>query len=295
VERPIDRKVATLLVPLGLAPGLRQAAGVATPLQPHAISRTGASTWLEHAPSADAAQVVDCTWTGIGGFDHSVMLAPDGCVDIVWDGVRLAAVPPRASGFRRRVCATSVNVGLRLACGWAGALLGPALRMSPGRDIDLGVLWEGFGAEAASRLRAAGPEAARAILEAVVEERLSDRPPPPAPVLEVISLLREDSRLRLDSLPRRLGTSSRTLRRQITRATGLAPKALQRVLRFQAMRLRLERGAGVQSSALLSADLGFADQAHMTRECRAMTGRTPSGLRRAQNGGRNLQDERPRV
>jgi AraC-like DNA-binding protein len=233
---------------------------------------------------------VDCTWTGVGGFDHSIMLAPDGCVDVVWDGARLVATPPRPFGIRRRVRATNVNVGLRLACGWAGALLGPALPTAPALDIDLGVVWGDFGAKATDRLRATeGPDGMRAILEALVEERLSGRPPP-APVLESLSLLREDPRLPLDALPRRLGTPSRTLRRQIARATGLAPKRLQRVLRFQAMRLRLEDAAGMRSLAVLAADLGFADQAHMTRECRAMSGRTPTGLRRAQVGGRNLQD-----
>lgn len=180
-----------------------------------------------------------------------------------------------------------------LACGWAGVLLGPALLIAAGLDIDLEVVWDDCGAKATSRLRAAvGPEATRAILEAVVEKRLSRCPPPPPPVLESLSLLREDPCRPLDRLPRRLGMPSRTLRRQIAGATGLGPKSLQRVFRFQAMRLRLEGGAEVQSLAVLAADLGFADQAHMSRECRAMTGRTPRGLWRVQVDGRNLQDDR---
>ncbi len=38
---------------------------------------------------------------------------------------------------------------------------------------------------------------------------------------------------------------------------------------------------GARSLALLAADLGFADQAHLTRTVREHTGHTPAALRRA--------------
>jgi AraC-like DNA-binding protein len=57
------------------------------------------------------------------------------------------------------------------------------------------------------------------------------------------------------------------------------------------MRLRvraaLERLAGGERQlARLAADLGFADQAHLTRAVRAETGATPSALRGALSGPR---------
>lgn len=49
----------------------------------------------------------------------------------------------------------------------------------------------------------------------------------------------------------------------------------ERVLRFR----RAERLAGSGASlAAVAAQAGYADQAHFTRECRRLTGRSPSDL-----------------
>jgi len=224
-----------------------------------------------------------------------MMLVPDGCLDIVWNGAGLTASLPSAHGVRRRVEATSLNVGLRVRCGWAGAFLGSAPVHVRGGETELGIAWGAFGEYAIARLRAAAePAAKRTVLEALLAERLADAVAPSEVVLESIWHLRAEPNLSVDTLRRRLGTSERTVRRQIAAATGLSPKGLQRVFRFQAMRRRLESAATSESAAVIAAELGFADQPHMTRECRAMTGRTPAQLRRS-SGGRNLQDgPRPR-
>jgi AraC-like DNA-binding protein len=51
-------------------------------------------------------------------------------------------------------------------------------------------------------------------------------------------------------------------------------------------RLALERLAGGERNpARLAAELGFADQSHLTRVVRALTGRTPAALRAALAAG----------
>jgi len=50
---------------------------------------------------------------------------------------------------------------------------------------------------------------------------------------------------------------------------------LERVLRFQRAR-RIARGT--TSLALVAALAGYADQAHLSRECRGLAGTTPSDL-----------------
>jgi AraC-like DNA-binding protein len=80
----------------------------------------------------------------------------------------------------------------------------------------------------------------------------------------------------------------------LSRLLAVSPHHLSRVFRASTgstiarhrMRLRartaLERLAGGENNlARLAADLGFSDQAHLTRVVRAETGRTPSALRRA--------------
>lgn len=234
---------------------------------------------------------MECAWAGVGGFDHSLMLAPDGCLDIVWNGATLTASLPRAHGTRRQVRSSSRNVGVRIACGWAGALVGPDLANAPAPEIDLALLWGAMGRAASARLATTFElRGQRRLLEEFVGEVLADRAPPSGAVLEFVRLLRQDPSLPLKALSTRLGAPERTLRRQVTAATGLSPKELQRVLRFQAIRSRLQADAPVQGAAALAAELGFADQAHMIRECRAMTGRTPAQLQRARPSGRILQD-----
>lgn len=65
--------------------------------------------------------------------------------------------------------------------------------------------------------------------------------------------------------------------RAFTRSYGLPPITWAWNLRVSEARVRLSRGEGI---AHVAADLGFADQAHLTRRFRAMYGVTPGRWRR---------------
>ena len=80
-----------------------------------------------------------------------------------------------------------------------------------------------------------------------------------------------DPRVRIDRLADELGFSERQLRRRFDDAVGYGPKTLQRVLRLR--RFLTSPGAGIAVAAI---DAGYADQAHLARECRALTGLAPS-------------------
>ena len=70
-----------------------------------------------------------------------------------------------------------------------------------------------------------------------------------------------------------VGMSERNLHRDLVRWSGLAPKSLARILRMQRCLAALR--AGQAPLALLALRLGYADQAHMTRELKALAGVTP--------------------
>ena len=72
-----------------------------------------------------------------------------------------------------------------------------------------------------------------------------------------------------------LKLGERDMRRLFADEVGLSPKALQRVLRFRKV-LRILPGLVQrrQSAAAVAADTGYADQAHMSRECRRLAGAT---------------------
>jgi AraC-like DNA-binding protein len=72
-----------------------------------------------------------------------------------------------------------------------------------------------------------------------------------------------------------VGVSERQLRRILATTTGLTPKAFQRVARLRTFLREAERGAPLAAAAAMS---GYADQSHLTREVRALSGLTPARL-----------------
>jgi AraC-like DNA-binding protein len=55
---------------------------------------------------------------------------------------------------------------------------------------------------------------------------------------------------------------------------------LQRVLRFRRFVSRIDARPEVLDLAALAAETGYADQAHLTRECARLSGLTPAALAR---------------
>lgn len=80
---------------------------------------------------------------------------------------------------------------------------------------------------------------------------------------------------RVADISRRIGVSDRELLRRCRAAVGYGPKTLDRILRFQrAWSLAATR----TTLAELALDCGYADQAHLARECQRLAGLTPSVL-----------------
>ncbi len=73
-----------------------------------------------------------------------------------------------------------------------------------------------------------------------------------------------------------VGLGERQLRRRFTEAVGYGPKTFARVARFRRALALLRGGAAPAAAAY---DAGYADQAHLTRELRALAGGTPAALR----------------
>jgi AraC-like DNA-binding protein len=96
-------------------------------------------------------------------------------------------------------------------------------------------------------------------------------------------LLAERTDVGLDDLAQAAGVSAYHLSRSFRRVTGLTMSRYRTRLRLRRAMERLAAGEG--DLAGLAADLGFADQAHLTRALRAETGTTPAALRRALTAG----------
>jgi AraC-like DNA-binding protein len=79
------------------------------------------------------------------------------------------------------------------------------------------------------------------------------------------------------ALAARAGLSERQLHRRCLTAFGYGAKTLDRVLRLQRF-LALGRANAAASLAELAAAAGYADQAHLGHDCRALAGATPTEL-----------------
>lgn len=188
------------------------------------------------------------------------------------DGVTLWGVSTRAG---ERVLRGS---------GWAvGALLRPAalarLCASPADLVDTQVVLDEPALHAA--VTAAMPDLQRAA--GAVESWLADRSGSPGAegrlANAMAALLMNDAAvLRVDDAAERLRVSVRSLQRLAHRTVGISPAAMIRRRRLQeaAQRVREDPAA---SLADIAAELGYADQAHLANDFRAVLGFTASGYR----------------
>jgi AraC-like DNA-binding protein len=130
-------------------------------------------------------------------------------------------------------------------------------------------------------------DAERAAALDVVLARLA--PPPPAAYLELVAVLdvmRGDRALvRVEDVAERAGMTVRSLQRLFTSYVGVGCKAVLARYRLQDAVAAIDNG-DVDDLATLAASLGWFDQAHFSREFRALVGTTPSAyLSRQVSGG----------
>jgi len=204
-------------------------------------------------------------------------VVPDACADVVWvQGARLSIAGPATGPVLSEVPAGAAAMGVRFRVGAAGSALGVAASELLDATVDLEDVWGLAGLHLAEQLDdAKTPGDAVAILAAAVAKRL---PPPSAldGVVRAAALRAAAPREPVEALGAGLGVGERQLRRRFADAVGYGPKTLQRVLRFQRFLALAE--AGEDDLAALAFAAGYADQAHLTRECRRLAGLPPAAL-----------------
>jgi AraC-like DNA-binding protein len=170
------------------------------------------------------------------------------------------------------------TVALRSTIGGFGAWVDDVAALED-RVLDLDDLVPGATARAL-RMHALGPGEAVAGLSVLLAEALGDRPPDRVRAArEVASWARraeEDPSIHtVARLASDVGVSSRTLQRMFARSAGVSPAWVLRRFRLLEAIERVRDGGRV-SWAEVAADLGYSDQAHLTRDFTATIGITPS-------------------
>jgi AraC-like DNA-binding protein len=258
-----------------------------------AAAITGPAGYLEWTVPAPLRRYLACSWTGGVKPTRSVEpVLPDGCMDIIWDGAHLlVAGPDTAPNWA--VTRGHFAVGVRFRPGMGPLFLGvPAHRLCDQR-VDLELLWPRAGQACEELAHSSTLRQAAAFLEHWAVQRLPGIETPD-PVVEAAAGLwsRGSATAATAQLAERAGVTERHLHRRFVASVGYGPKLLQRVLRFQAFLAAC--GDPASGLAELAVEAGYADQAHLGRETRALAGLTPTELRTARAQVRNVLDRTAR-
>ena len=243
-------------------------------------------SYIEHPPLPGLAGVVRTVWIQRTGETPYVQRhLPTGGVEIHFPiGGPPQLVGPLTGPEIEVIPAHTTIVGVRFLPGTAPPLP-TVLDDLVDQRVGLAELWR----SSADRLvesmaMAATPERALMFLQAhlLQEFRTTARMDPL--VGEAVKALMPWHPVNIDTLATHLALSASQLRRRCLQAVGVSPKVLQRTLRFQGFLALAQAGAmatgrrGADGMAGLAIDVGYADQAHLSRECLRLTGVTPRGL-----------------
>jgi len=264
---PSVRAAGLLRGPAARTPSLRRVQPVKQP------------TYVEFRPHPQLADVLTCEWERRAGSESSLVVLPDGCADIVWrsDGALFVAGPDLGPALHDQGPGIGF-VGLRMMPGTAATVLGTDVDELRDRQVSLSSVWGSHAVSLADRLAdASSMGACRAILAAAVRERVAAATCDDQVV--AAARLLSTAPMRVTDLAEQVGISDRQLRRRFVRQVGYGPKTYERVMRFRRFQESGMRTGGQRVGlAHLAATAGYADQAHLTRECRRLAGRTPTQL-----------------
>jgi AraC-like DNA-binding protein len=236
--------------------------------------------YREWAPPIALRDALVCLWhRTTSPVAEPVIVLPDACSDIIWEAGRGAFVAgPDTQSWRASLTPGAMMLGARLAPGAGGPALRIALEEIRNQRVHLADLAPSAGAALDGEL------SPRTALDRLIGTAfaLTQEGPPDAAVRAASRMLAQPQ-ARLAEVTHRLGLSERQLRRRCLIAAGYGPKTLQRVLRFQRF-VAAVRGDGAPRLARLAYDSGYADQAHLTRECKQLSAMTPTALAAQQRG-----------
>jgi AraC-like DNA-binding protein len=234
--------------------------------------------YREIRPSIDLHAVVACRWVRVvrlGGRPGPSAIIPDGCADIMVDD----DAPPHVAGPDAITRWTTLHegtviTGLRLRPGAVRAILGCDARHIVNGGARLSDLAPGAARLHVRLLTAASLPQRHALLEDWVRGALVRAASGDRAVIAACRQIAADPRSELGAIARQFRWTARTMHRQFRAACGYGPKHLQRIMRIQAA-IRAAHTAAPVRLVDVAAAAGYADQAHMSRDFRDITGFSP--------------------
>jgi AraC-like DNA-binding protein len=239
----------------------------------------GESSYVERAPTPALAALASSTWIQQAG-DRPVAQrhVPHGGAEVRCVlGSEPRLLGPLTTATYQEVPAGGTVIGMRLRPGVLGGLLGMSADELVDQDIAGTDIWRDAAHLTDVLGEAATPRAALAQLQSFVAHSTDELDPL---VHEAVRNLMPWHSSGTAALPALLSISGRQLRRRCRAAVGLGPKELHRILRFQGFVARVQASIAQQRAsdadlARWAVEVGYHDQAHLSRECRRLSGVTP--------------------
>jgi AraC-like DNA-binding protein len=239
--------------------------------------------YVEHPPLPGLAGVVRTVWiqrTGETAYEQRHL--PTGGVEIHLPiGGHPQLVGPLTGPEIEVIPAHTTVVGVRFQPGTAPPLP-TVLDDLVDQRLGLAELWGSSVDRLVEAMARAGtPERALMSLQVHLLQNFRSAASADPLVGEAVKALMPWRPVNIDTLATHLALSPSQLRRRCVHAVGMSPKVLQRTLRFQGFLALAQAGAiatgrrGADGMARLAIDAGYADQAHLSRECLRLTGLTP--------------------
>jgi AraC-like DNA-binding protein len=164
-------------------------------------------------------------------------------------------------------------------------LLGLPMSEIANRVVDLSAVWGRQAAELGDRMASAPDWAARLdVVDELLLRWSEDGPSPdPAVIWAWNQLDRSNGMVSVSALAEEIGWSRRHFASRFREQVGLSPKPAGRVLRFRRAVELLTAASEAPPErqptiADVAAECGYADHSHLVRECKVLSGVTPSEL-----------------
>jgi len=250
----------------------------------HAGAAATRFTLNRYSPPADLRPFVDFCWVvrwdlrGQPPYEQQILPHPN--VNLAFEATGAAVFGVDRKIFTRRLSETGHALGIRFRPGGFRPFHSKPIFTLNDRVVPAARTFGPDADQACAVVMAAGPDDEAMV--AAAAGLLVEHGPAADPVVEqvagLVGRITEDSGLRrVAQLVELSGLPERRLQRLFADYVGVSPKWVMRRARLHEVALRVEAdGPASVDWATLAADLGYADQAHLTRDFTATLGVPPS-------------------
>jgi AraC-like DNA-binding protein len=203
-------------------------------------------------------------------------IIPDGCADIMTYNDQ----PPHVAGpdtiTRLAPLSDGLTItGIRLKPGGVRAVFGCSAALIVNGEAPLAAISPGAVALHSALMTAGDIRSRHLLLSDWVRKVITHASASDLAVMAACQHLIAYPNFEIDVLAQQFDWNARTMRRHFIQGCGYGPKHFQRIMRVQRA-IRAMQTADTRL-ANIAATAGYADQAHMSRDFRSITGFTPAG------------------